>query len=153
MKLMFKWWPRSDGGGEIALSTGGFWRLLSEARPSPVAGGKHQLWIFLSARWWTTNWALPPPKKKMCLHRQSPGIINNNLLLLNLKTWREESLWSKFCGWKNEICLSCWQTWITVFKVSDFSTAEGESKFKSIILVIAETSILLYLKRAFEKKS
>lgn len=40
---------------------------------------------------------------------------------------------------------------IAIFKVSNFTIAEIESKLKSVILVIAEMSIL-YVKMVFEKK-
>lgn len=50
-----------------------------------------------------------------------------------------------------EMKISHQQTWIAIVKVSNFSTAEVESKLRSITLLIAETSILLYLKMAFEK--
>lgn len=39
---MFKWWPRGDGRGKTALSTGGLRRLLSGVPPSPVLSGRWQ---------------------------------------------------------------------------------------------------------------
>lgn len=102
VKLLAQWRPNSDVEGgllsticypQMALNNSWvrcprpLWRAASiESEFSCVPIGSR---------------VLQPPKKKMCLHRQSPGLINTNLSLLpDLQTWREWILWSKFCGWK-----------------------------------------------------